>query len=155
MHLEPYQSSNGHTVTMYGRLMFLVSSASRSQVIHIVDIEEHTVCSCEAFFYNATRPCRHIDACLEAIAYWANIPEHNRTEWRERLHFLLEMGVLFIQALVSPSLMSLRTDVERLAAKTHKRKYTLKNEAPKTNPRKRMHPGVRRKSDRLPNRQGT
>lgn len=113
---------------MYGRLFFTVTSASRKGLLHFVDLEQSedwkavTLCTCEAFKYGL-RPCRHIEACIEAIAHWCRIPEENRSEWQERLLFLLEMGKPFMEALASDSLMSLRNADQKL--KTPKRKYLL------------------------------
>lgn len=102
-----YKSSNGHTVTVYGRLFFTVTSASRKGLIHFVDLEPFeqwaSVCNCEAWRWGE-RPCRHIAACFEALSVWGEIPEQIREEWIERLMFLLNMGHTFLEALQSPSL---------------------------------------------------
>lgn len=48
----------------YGRLCFLVVSATRKDVHHLVDFEgsedEKVVCTCEAFTLGKERPCKHI-----------------------------------------------------------------------------------------------
>lgn len=104
-----YKSSNGHTVTLYGRLFFTVTSASRKGRIHFVDLEKSEdwkapfLCNCEAFKWGE-RPCRHIKACFEALSVWGGIPEEIRDEWIDRLMFLLNMGHTFLEALQSPSL---------------------------------------------------
>lgn len=116
----PYHSSNHHTVSLYGRLFFIVSSNSRAGLVHFVDLERtnypdsegrerffNSICTCEAWKYGE-RPCRHIAACFEAIAEWAQVRPAVREEWIERLMFLLNMGHSFTEALQSESLTSLR-----------------------------------------------
>lgn len=117
--LPNHRSSNGHTVYEYGRLFYIVTSASRSNLFHFIDLEGFadeetnrvwpTICNCEAWKYG-TRPCRHIAACLEFISYRAGVPENHREEWIDRLVFLLEMGFSFIDALESESLKHLRVN---------------------------------------------
>lgn len=115
MRLKPYKSSNHHTIELFGRLFFKVSSASRRGLIHFVDLEESldwhwkSVCNCEAWRYGG-RPCRHIAACFEAIAHWANVREDVREEWIERLTFLLGMGYSFTEALQTESLKPLANE---------------------------------------------
>lgn len=88
---KPYKSSNGHTVTQEGRLLFKVTSASRPLRIvvengkkkekgippHTVDLEtrdgqpikdiEYARCDCENAHYAHARPCRHVLAVFEAL----------------------------------------------------------------------------------------
>ncbi len=74
---KPYKSSNGHTVTWIGRLFFQVSSASRKNTNHTVDLEladgtpikdvEYARCDCEDAHYHHARPCRHVLAVFEAL----------------------------------------------------------------------------------------
>jgi hypothetical protein len=105
--LPAFQSSNHHTVFLYGRLFYIVTSASRKGKLHFVDLEgfEHwkSVCTCEAWRWGE-RPCRHIAACFEAIAKAAGIPEERQEEWTGRLMFLLNMGHSFLEALNSDSI---------------------------------------------------
>lgn len=48
----------------YGRRSFLVPSATRRGIEHLVDFEGHeqepVVCTCEAFILGTMRPCKHI-----------------------------------------------------------------------------------------------
>lgn len=66
-----------HRVEMYGRNLFWVSSASREDVRHLVDLEPELTddgtpdpqgrmwkCGCEADAYNVERPCRHVRAVI-------------------------------------------------------------------------------------------
>lgn len=120
MIFPPFQSSNQHTVLLYGRLFFQISSASRKGLHHFVDLERtnypdgegkdryfNSLCTCEAFRYGE-RPCRHIKAAFEAIAEWANVEESIREEWTGRLMFLLNMGHSFADAIQSESMQALR-----------------------------------------------
>lgn len=97
-----YKSSNGHTVIVFGRLLFHVTSASRKAMKHTVDFEgfEHhkTICDCEAWTYGE-RPCRHIAAVFEAISVWAKVPELWRDDFIERLMFLIGMGHSFPESI--------------------------------------------------------
>jgi hypothetical protein len=115
-----YQSSNGHTVSLYGRLFFKMTSASRKGLDHYVDLERtnypdgegrdrwySSVCDCEAWKYGE-RPCRHIFAAFEALAEWGHVDQSIREEWIDRLMFLLNMGHSFTEALQSESMQSLR-----------------------------------------------
>lgn len=56
-----------HLVSSYGRGAFLVQSASRPEVAHVVDFEgyerELVVCTCEAFIMGGQR-CGHIMSAL-------------------------------------------------------------------------------------------
>jgi len=53
-----------HLIKPYTRLAYLVQSATRPEVEHLVDLEgfeeEKVVCTCEDFIYNRARPCAHI-----------------------------------------------------------------------------------------------
>ena len=53
-----------HLVTPYTRLAYLVQSATRADVAHLVDLEgfdrQPVVCTCEDFIYNGNRHCGHI-----------------------------------------------------------------------------------------------
>lgn len=53
-----------HTIEAYTRNAYLVLSATRPGVAHLVDLEgfgsEGVVCTCEAFIYGGQRPCPHI-----------------------------------------------------------------------------------------------
>ena len=53
-----------HLVRPYTRLAYLVQSATRPDVEHLVDLEgfdtEPVVCTCEAFIKGHARPCIHI-----------------------------------------------------------------------------------------------
>lgn len=60
-------SSNGHIVRQWGRGFFVVTSKSRNGLVHVVDLEEGPVCTCEAFSYDVDRPCRHCIASVESI----------------------------------------------------------------------------------------
>ena len=131
MTFAPYKSSNGHTVSLYGRLWFIVTSASRKDHIHFVDIEESDewkarfLCSCESFYFG-TRPCRHIHACLEALAEWAQVREDLREEWIDRLEFLMKIGHSFLEAMTSQALQELmRVDKEPQKPARKKRQYKL------------------------------
>lgn len=125
----PYRSSNGHTVEVRGWLLYHVTSASRAGIEHTVDLEgfEHwkTVCNCEAWKYG-TRPCRHIAACLEFIAEGCSLQPNACDEWTDRLMFLLSMNHEFTEALLSPSLLSLRADPAPAKPKRNVRQYVLK-----------------------------
>lgn len=67
-------------VTQYGRLMFLVTSNTREGFVHLVDMEPieddgkicrpaiQARCSCEAFEFCVTRPCRHIAEVCDELA---------------------------------------------------------------------------------------
>lgn len=110
MLLPIHKSSNGHSVSIFGRLLFHVTSASRKGLFHTVDLEGFekwkTICDCESFKYGV-RPCRHICACFEAISFWAGIPESNRDTWIDRLTFLISMGLSFFEAIESEGLKSI------------------------------------------------
>lgn len=67
-------------ITVYGRWLFLVDSASRPGLRHLVDFEpelddngnpkkggEPYKCSCEAHYYAVTRPCCHVKAVLRFL----------------------------------------------------------------------------------------
>lgn len=53
-----------HYVSPYSRNAYLVDSATRKDVAHLVDLEgyekEKVVCTCEAFILGGARPCTHI-----------------------------------------------------------------------------------------------
>lgn len=132
------KSSNGHTVHLYGRLFFRVSSASRKGLDHFVDLERTnypdgegrdryyaSICTCEAWKYGE-RPCRHIWASFEAIGEWANIPLEHLEEWIGRLMYLLNMGRSFSDALQSDYMQDLRTKQEPEDEPRPARQYTLK-----------------------------
>lgn len=57
-----------HPATLYGRAAYLVQSATRPEVQHLVDFEGHesepVVCTCEAFIQGGMRPCPHISSAL-------------------------------------------------------------------------------------------
>lgn len=58
------QHSLFHPARPYGRGAYLVQSATRPEVEHMVDFEgyerESVVCTCEAFIQGGMRPCSHI-----------------------------------------------------------------------------------------------
>jgi len=60
------QTSLFHFVRPYTRLTYLVQSATRPGVEHLVDLEgfehEPVVCTCEAFIQGGARPCSHIES---------------------------------------------------------------------------------------------
>lgn len=69
-----------HQIQWHGRWSFLVSSASRKGMFHLVDLEPELLdsgevdpkgrpfkCSCEADAYNVERPCRHVRAALRYV----------------------------------------------------------------------------------------
>lgn len=110
MLFPPYKSSNRHTVSLIGRLFFYVTSASRKDLVHVVDLEGFekwpTICDCESFRYHE-RPCRHIVAAIEAISAWAGIAEEHRDEFIERLSFLLSLDHGFREAMESAAIKEL------------------------------------------------
>lgn len=98
----PDYHSDHHTVSVFGRLLFWVSSNSRKGLRHLVDLEPcedyKSFCSCEAHAYG-TRPCRHCVAALAAIAEWTGVPEDQQDEWSHRLTFLISLGYSFKEAI--------------------------------------------------------
>lgn len=91
-----YRSSNGHTVRIYGRLFFIVSSASRSGLDHFVDLEGFdqwsAVCNCEAWKFGM-RPCRHIRACLELMFVPLKLSGESLEYAFSEIEFLIKLGV--------------------------------------------------------------
>lgn len=90
---KPYKSSNGHTVTQAGRLLFHVTSRSNPLRIikdkqgnekevgvppYVVDFEtmngqpvkaiEYIRCNCPSWRLRGDHPCRHCRAACEALA---------------------------------------------------------------------------------------
>lgn len=83
-------------VAVYGRWFFKVGSESRpGEVEHFVDLEPELgdegkplaggqpwKCSCEAHFFNVTRPCKHLKAVLKFLRpvfkYFAAFPGATR-----------------------------------------------------------------------------
>lgn len=53
-----------HAIASYTRNAYLVESATRDGIAHLVDLEgferEKVVCTCEDFIYNGNRNCGHI-----------------------------------------------------------------------------------------------
>lgn len=69
-----------HKVTTFGRWTYLVSSASREGLFHLVDLEPSLLddgtpdpkgrpfqCSCESDLFAVERPCRHVRAVIRHI----------------------------------------------------------------------------------------
>ena len=53
-----------HIVQNYTRNAYLVQSMTRSEAVHVVDLEgdvsDPIICTCEAFIFGHVRPCTHI-----------------------------------------------------------------------------------------------
>lgn len=67
------------------------------------------LCTCESFHYG-TRPCRHIEACLEAELVWVEIEEPHLSALCSRLHLLLQAGYGFPEAIQSHTITSYVSD---------------------------------------------
>lgn len=81
-----------HKIITHGRWSYLVSSASREGLYHLVDLEPELTdagtvdpngrpwkCSCEADAFAVERPCRHVRAVIRHIRpvleHFANLVE--------------------------------------------------------------------------------
>lgn len=57
-----------HIAKPFDRLSYLVLSASRPEVEHLVDLEgfenESVTCTCESFILGGHRPCGHIKSVM-------------------------------------------------------------------------------------------
>lgn len=124
MRFAPF-TYQGNTVSEYGRLLYWVTSNSRKDLKHLVDLEGFerwpSCCACESWKYGE-RPCRHISACLHAIAHWAGVKEEIREEWVDTMRFLMSLGYSFRESLESESMKVLKVHDE---PKPTVRKYRM------------------------------
>lgn len=65
---KPVQKALFLTVSPYSRKAYLVQSATRPEVYHLVDLEgfenEKVVCTCEAFILGGIKMCPHIKSVM-------------------------------------------------------------------------------------------
>jgi hypothetical protein len=87
-----FHSSNGHIVKPWGRLFYLVTSYSRDELLHLVDLEPDTedtpLCSCESQVFHGLF-CRHVRATCEFLLSNIDLNEHEFEEAISRLEITL------------------------------------------------------------------
>lgn len=67
---KPRQKPSEHTVERFGHWIYLVSSASRRKMYHLVDLmpeEGDPMCLCEDSQFRKSLPCRHVAAAIEFV----------------------------------------------------------------------------------------
>lgn len=123
-----FHSSNGHIVYPWGRLYYRVTSRTRNELQHVVDLEpdpeETIICSCESNFFHGPI-CRHCKACFEFLLSAIDLDEHQYEDAEGRLAIALRAHQPIYETLAVIGVEAeLRHRLQEPVRK--KRAYTLK-----------------------------